>query len=389
MRRVLLLHPILRPAGGGTAVAVWTIQALCRDHRVHVVTWDPVDVDAVNRYYGTSLRRGDFTWQAAPAALRWLARLDRDPASIQRACLLLRTVKRIRHRFDIVLSTDQEADLGGPGIQYVHYPWWRDLYAALHPREPRSLRERVVSELRYRFRPWWWTSGFSFERMKRNRTLVNSHWTADQVRTAYGIEADVVYPPVPGGFPDVPWEVRQAGFVCIGRIAREKNIERVVEILGAVRARGHDVHLHMIGAPSDTPAERSYCRELRSRLQPYRSWIEWEGRVPRDELVRLVAGHRYGIHAMPEEHFGIAVAEMMRGGCVPFVPSGGGQVEIVGGDPRVVYDSVDDAVDRICAVLEDPGGRPGLRRELARRAERFGTEPFTRRIREIVEAHRS
>ena len=50
----------------------------------------------------------------------------------------------------------------------------------------------------------------------------------------------------------------------------------------------------------------------------------------RDEVRALMATHRYGIHGMREEHFGMAPAELARAGCIVWVPRGGGQMEIVG-----------------------------------------------------------
>ena len=60
-----------------------------------------------------------------------------------------------------------------------------------------------------------------------------------------------------------------------------------------------------------------------------------------------MATHRYGIHGMREEHFGMAPAEMARAGCIVWVPRGGGQMEIVGREPVLMYDSEDDAVEKI------------------------------------------
>ena len=67
----------------------------------------------------------------------------------------------------------------------------------------------------------------------------------------------------------------------------------------------------------------------------------------------LIPQHRYGIHGMTGEHFGIAPAELQLAGCLTFVPSDGGQTEIVEGDERVMYHDVDDAVRKISHVLSD------------------------------------
>jgi glycosyltransferase involved in cell wall biosynthesis len=99
--------------------------------------------------------------------------------------------------------------------------------------------------------------------------------------------------------------------------------------------------------------------------------------------VRLIAGHRFGIHGMREEHFGIGIAEMVRAGCVVWVPNGGGQVEIVA-DARLRYDSVEDAAKKIVRVLQDPAELATVRAHLAARRDLFSTEHFVREIRAIA-----
>ena len=64
-----------------------------------------------------------------------------------------------------------------------------------------------------------------------------------------------------------------------------------------------------------------------------------------------VVGHGDGIHARPGEAFGIAIAEMIVAGCLPFVPAEGGPSEIVDHNPALVYDTVDEAVEKIDSML--------------------------------------
>ena len=39
--------------------------------------------------------------------------------------------------------------------------------------------------------------------------------------------------------------------------------------------------------------------------------------------------------------------KMLKGGCIPFVPNDGGPVEIIGGDKRLIYQSEEEAVEKI------------------------------------------
>ncbi len=68
---------------------------------------------------------------------------------------------------------------------------------------------------------------------------------------------------------------------------------------------------------------------------------------------------------MREEHFGMAPAEMARAGAIVWVPRGGGQMEIVGREPALMYESDDDAVRKISAMLASASEQQRLREHLA------------------------
>jgi glycosyltransferase involved in cell wall biosynthesis len=87
---------------------------------------------------------------------------------------------------------------------------------------------------------------------------------------------------------------------------------------------------------------------------------------------------------MVDEHFGIAVAEMVKAGCIAFVPNDGGPVEIVGGDKRLVYQTKEEAITKIIRILSNPDEQASLRNYLNSRKELFSTERFMSQIREIV-----
>ena len=75
-----------------------------------------------------------------------------------------------------------------------------------------------------------------------------------------------------------------------------------------------------------------------------------EGPRAGKEKEKLLTGHRFAVHGRREEAFGIAVAEIVKAGCVTFVPDEGGPPEIVG-DAALCYADTADAVQKIDAVL--------------------------------------
>ena len=115
------------------------------------------------------------------------------------------------------------------------------------------------------------------------------------------------------------------GFVCIGRISPEKRIEQIIQILKQVRVRGHKIHLNIIGGTEETP----YGRSIEELSKTERDWITLEGKRFGSDKTKILSQHLFGIHACQGEAFGISVVEMVKAGCITFVPDEGGQTEIV------------------------------------------------------------
>ncbi len=168
----------------------------------------------------------------------------------------------------------------------------------------------------------------------------------------------------------------------MGRISPEKDYERVMRILSRVRERFPGITLTIVGT-SDRHTER-YLRSLRSLAQSLGPWIDIRQDLSRDDLRALMSAHRYGIHGMREEHFGMAPAELVRAGAVVWVPSGGGQIEIVGHEPALMFDSDDEAVEKIAGTLASAVEQRRLRELLAITGEQFSTARFIAQVRDIV-----
>jgi glycosyltransferase involved in cell wall biosynthesis len=370
--------------GGVAAVAAWMLQALVRDYDVTLLCWRPPELDAMNRFFGTSVQARDLKTISVPALFRRIVELDPDPGSIQDWCVLLRRCKQLQHRFDLVLGTELEADYGVPGIQYIHWPGITSFYRPAESVSERRWWKRSAALVRGELRPWMLLADFSFDRMRQNLTLTSSDWVGDLVRQAYGIETLTVYPPAGGNFSRVPWARRQDAFVSVGRLSPNKRIEWIVETLSRVRARGRDIKLHVAGSLDDAPRSRAYRRKLVALIRSHADWVELHENLSREELLGLLARNRYGIHANTEEHFGIAVAEMLLAGCIPFVYHKGGPVEIVDHLPHLMCSSADDAAEKILRMMSDRPQQESTLEILAARAELFTAERFMRDVRALV-----
>jgi glycosyltransferase involved in cell wall biosynthesis len=374
--KVAVVHPRLG-WGGSEARALWALQALRHDYDVSLITCGPVDLPRLNEYYGTALNSGDFTLlQVVPLGLK-AGMFDAVQARI-----LKRYCERCTSRFDVMISAYNLCSFGAPGIHFVadlsFVSEWR---FAPHP----SLQNR---------RRWWYADSAlrraylglcnlispSQRRAWSNDIIVaNSEWSARLIRDKFGIEARTLYPPVATELPTVPETEKENGFVCLARVVPEKRVDKMVEILAQVRRRGHDIHLHVLGGFGDG----RYERQLKRMTSGHRDWVFFEGKVFEQRKKDLLARHRFGIHGCENEAFGIAVAEMVKAGCIVFVPDGSGPTEIVN-HPGLIYEDDEAAVEKIDAVLSDPEKQRALREHLRVAARRFSVVGFEEGLLEIT-----
>ena len=378
MRRVLLVQPSMQPPGGSNGVAAWVLQALVPEHRVTVLSWEPVEIEPINRFFGTRLQRSDFDTFAVPRSYRALTDHLPVPGALIKQSLLMRHTRKVSDAFDVVFGIFNETDYGRRGIQYIHYPTY------LRPRPKVDLRwyhpPQAGLDLYYGLADR--IAGFSMERMKSNLTLVNSNWTGAHVSGFLGVETRTLYPPVVDPAPGLEWEARRNAFVAIGRISPEKEYERVMAIMARLREQVPEIALTIVGT-SDRHTQR-YFESLTALARSLGPWIDIRQNLSRDEVRALMASHRYGIHGMREEHFGMAPAEMARAGMIVWVPRGGGQMEIVGHEPALMFETDDQAVQQIADTMTNAGEQRRLRDLLAFTSEQFSTTHFMQQVREIV-----
>ena len=375
--RVLVAQPYLGANGGGNVVAAWTLEALRGEFEVTLATLGAVDYASVNRNLGTSLQDRDFQVHVVPGRYSSLLGYIPTQGAQLEIALTTRWARELdaREHFDAVMSTQNEMDFGRPGVQYVHYPW------AYLPRPEIELRwfHRIPGILAGYRRFCGWLSQGTIEGSGCNLTLANSTFVARKVKEYYGTEPEVVYPPVPGHFPDIPWKERRLSAVAIGRMHPCKRWEMAVEVVDRVRERGIELGLTLINQPTD----REYGRRI-ARMAERRPWFRILTGLTREELAREVALHRYGIHTMEEEHFGIAVAEMVRAGCIPFVHDSGGPVEIVGGLRELRFQDAAEGAGRLAAVFGDAALTERLAAAMARQKQLFSAERFCESLRAVV-----
>jgi len=369
-KRIAIAYPVFG-SGGSEARALWALQALRQDFDPTLVTCGPLDLARLNEYYGTTLGSKDFRLLRVhlPPGLR------RSKLSVLQRRFFERCCQRVAPQFDLNISAYNPLDFGIPAIQCVaDFSFLPQLRFSVDPvlREARGFRFYDSPLWRGYLKLCEFVSPSNPEAWGSGLVIANSKWSARVIRDVFGIESHLLYPPVADEFPEVPFEERESGFVFLSRMAPEKRVEVAIDVIHRVRRSGHpEVHLHLVGEIDDSV----YGRELRSLCAFHKDWVISEGTLIGESKKRLLARHRYGIHAREKEPFGIAVAELVKAGCITFVPNDGGQVEIVD-HAALTYSNIDDAARKILAVLENPEMQVGLRAHLAGASRRFSVQAF-------------
>ncbi|MAU94385.1 MAG: hypothetical protein CMP81_00650 [Fulvimarina sp.] len=388
--RILIVHPGLG-AGGSEARALVLIEALAADHAVTLLTGTVPEWQRLNAAYDTAIDPGCLTLAVAPMPARLRTAHGGDAL---RGAFVDRAARRMAGAFELCIGTYNFTGFGRPAIQFVAdfsfddavrrrfdgtSPGLRGALQAAGPARAAylSLCRMVAGRPVAGHRP---AGRRTAPRLGNgDRVVANSRWTAALLEARHGITSDVVYPPVHG--PLFRPVERSGDFVMLGRIAPDKRVVEAIDLLSRVRRRGHGFALHIVGDVRDD----AYGREVRRRALEAGDWVRLTGGLHGAAKFAFLNRHGFALHMRRREAFGIAVAEMVKMGLVPFVPGDSAPAEIVG-DDRLTFEGADDAVERIDALLRRPQELAAIRAGLAGRGRAFSVEAFRNAALAIFEA---
>ena len=371
MSTIAVIHAPLGD-GGSEHVCFCVLEALQDRYDVTFVTDKDPEIERRNRYYGTDVDVTAVSVRSLPSYISVLFETWPRRFWKLKQAFVNRHLRHIEHEYDLIVSTMNEYDLAGPSVQYIHYPTFQRI--GPHAVGADSFVYTVYDLLRSV------VIEVTADSLNGVTAVANSRWTANVFEDAYGVRPRVVYPPVRvDRFDDVEWSHRENGFVSVSRLSPKKRVIELIEIVATLVDDGHDVHYHIIG-PEDHGA---YVKRVKAEADRY-DFVHVDGMVSSDTLAELLSTHRYGLHGMRHEHFGIAVAEMAAAGMVPFVHASGGQQEILETIPEVRYDGLANGINTIERVLSNPEQQRRLHQTVSKEAGRFSEDRFQREIRATV-----
>jgi glycosyltransferase involved in cell wall biosynthesis len=229
------------------------------------------------------------------------------------------------------------------------------------------------------------------------RVLANSQYTRDWVRRLWGVEAEVLFPPI--RVQDLRAGPKQRRILTVGRfIARgvghsKKQLELVQAFGDMVRRGGMEGwELRVVGGCE--PSQRRYLAEVQRAAEGLP--VQVHANAPRSLVEELFATSSVfwvatGLGEDEEtapwvfEHFGITTVEAMAAGCVPVVIDKAGQREIVRhGSDGYRWTTLAELEALTRMVAGDEALRARLAASAVERAGTFSEEAFAARWREIA-----
>lgn len=211
-------------------------------------------------------------------------------------------------------------------------------------------------------------------------------WT----RRRWGIDCDVVYPPVDVDFPDAP---KDPLILSVGRFSTLAHTKKQLEMMHAFRGLAGTVDgwtYACVGGLNTRAENHSYFQQVRQAAQGLPATVEANldrpsirGLFSRARIFWHATGLNDDTAARPElaEHFGIATAEAMAAGCVPVVIDKGGQREIVThGKTGFLWNTLDELRAYTQRLMADPGLWQDMSAAARRRATLFTRARFVERL---------
>jgi glycosyltransferase involved in cell wall biosynthesis len=229
------------------------------------------------------------------------------------------------------------------------------------------------------------------------RVLANSQFTRSWIRRLWGVDSDMLFPPI--RTRDLKPGAKTSRILTVGRFIApgsghsKKQLELVQAFGEMVRGGGLEGwELHVVGGCE--PAHRPYLAQVERAAKGLPVVIHANAsRALVEELLATssIFWHATGLGEDEEtapwvfEHFGMTTVEAMAAGCVPVVIAKAGQHEIVRhGTDGYLWTTPAELEALTCRLANDKALRARLAASAEERAGTFSEEAFATRWREIA-----
>lgn len=295
-----------------------------------------------------------------------------------RRLLLFEEVARLISSLSDNLVIDSGANIPlNVDLSYIHYP------AQLGTVESSA--------------PQWMIYNWIVERKVKpmigrpRKLLTNSTWTARLVKRIFGLDAEVLYPPVDVERLKYDGRPKERIIVTISRLTPEKNLHLLPRVASSVPEYDWYLVGTMSGSADGEMGRIVYNRVLREAKRYNSRNFHVLVNLPRGVLCDLLQRASFYVHPPFREHFGIAVVEAMSAGAVPIVyRDGGAWTDVVRpiGYERLGYTNLEDIPKVVRDLSAEASKLEGLRERATHYASKFSVgafrEEFKRHIMDLI-----
>ncbi len=251
-----------------------------------------------------------------------------------------------------------QLDMASPGLRGLPYRFLRGIYRKL---------------LRYAFP--------AYEFHRHSHYVINSEYTAQLFEEAHGVRLPVVHPPIDfnaRGFQENDIFQRDT-ITFFSRFVDYKRPEMMLQLADCFP------HQRFILMGGVRPQNRAFYEMLRQKAHDRKNVFFYDN--PTDQKVKEeLARTRFYIFPAINEHFGMATAEAIVSGAVPFVHDSGGQREIVPLPDLRFNDS--QFIDKFTTLQQfSPDQLINIRGQLNEHVSQFSKDVFMKKMLAFANLH--
>ena len=207
--------------------------------------------------------------------------------------------------------------------------------------------------------------------------ISNSNYVHNSIKTKYGKESSIIYPPV--SIDEFTPTQKQLQFVSLGRFSEEKNLEFGIDVASKL-----NFSYNIIGN-TKTKSNIVYYEKLLSKIKKLNSEskIQIFKNIKRNVLVTHLNTSKVYFHCS-DETFGISVIEAIAAGCIPIVPNNSANKETVPFEElRYRENDLEDARTKIKKALD--GEFDHLQKPLCDSIQKFSQQNFQQSFLRFIE----
>ncbi len=380
--------------GGSESVVAVLAEILAQSHQVDIIHHNPsLTKEQLTELSGADLRRVHL--RSLPT--HDVMRSSRNPLLRRKARLLDVDLSK---PYDLFINSIHHVPVfchAPRGGLFIHFPFSNPVYLLpelqLGIKLPWRLLKRAWGHwtLWRRSRGHWeWQKEMDSYQLK----MVNSEFTRGWTKRWWGIDCEVIYPPVATNFQQ---RAKTNRILSVGRFTSRGVLKRQLEMATAFQQVQEeclpDWQYICAGGLGDFAGDQAYVESVRKVLAAGdRSAAAVLVNVERNKLRELyeqakifwhATGYGEDEAAYPEltEHFGIVTVEAMAAGCVPIVINKGAQPEIVQhGVNGFLWNTLEELQEYTALVARDEALCRQLSEAARARARFFSREQFAERF---------